>query len=57
MKKLILMLIAIVAVVFSSCTNTASKPAATDTDSIAVAVDSITVDSVETVAVDTLVNE
>lgn len=57
MKKLILMLIAIVAVVFSSCTNTASKPAATDTDSTAVAVDSITVDSVETVAVDTLVNE
>lgn len=57
MKKLILMLIAIVAVVFSSCTNTTSKPAATDTDSIAVAVDSITVDSVETVAVDTLVNE
>ena len=57
MKKLILMLIAIVAIVFSSCTNTASKPAATDTDSTAVAVDSITVDSVETVAVDTLVNE
>lgn len=57
MKKLILMLIAIVAVTFSSCTNTASKPAATDTDSTAVAVDSITVDSVETVAVDTLVNE
>ena len=57
MKKLILMLIAIVAVGFSSCTNTASKPAATDTDSTAVAVDSITVDSVETVAVDTLVNE
>lgn len=57
MKKLILMLIAIVAVVFSSCTNTTSKPSATDTDSIAVAVDSITVDSVETVAVDTLVNE
>lgn len=55
MKKLILMLVAIVAIAFSACTNTASQPATADNDSIAI--DSIAVDSVETVAVDTLINE
>ena len=57
MKKLILMLVAIATITFSACTNTTSQPTAADSDSTAVVIDSIIVDSAETIAIDTLINE
>ena len=59
MKKLILMLVAIVAMSFASCTGISTQTPA-ETDSIAadtVLIDSIAADSIENIAVDALVDE
>ena len=59
MKKLILMLVAIVAMSFASCTGISTQTSA-ETDSTVVdtvLIDSIAADSIENIAIDALVDE